>query len=572
MEEEPSYPGPKTGLAVDMLVITLLWCVSILLISPLGNFPLNDDWSYGLAVKNLVEQGDFRPTGWTSMPLITQVLWGSLFCIPGGFSFSALRLATLSLSLLGILGLYMLMRHLRQPRRLAVIAAMALGFNPVYYALSNTFMTDVPYTAVTVIASVFFVRCLKSDSNVDLAIGTALTLAATLTRQVAITLAVAFALSLILRRGAAVRNMLRAALPPGICIIALLAFQRWLEATGRLPALYHVRTDSVLRFLTTPGELVPFFVCNSYVILLHLGIWLLPVLIFVAASIWRHDRKKAMVALASAVGAVAVLSAVRAAHYGRELLMPFSDPGSIMVESGIGPLTLRDTFMLNLDHVPALPAGFWLAVTAVCMLGAALLAMSVAIAAIALAARFRPARMNEAEASGAFLLIGAALYLAPLLGSGLFFDRYFLPAAPLIAAGIASAFSRLPQVNPGLCRAPAVALVVAFALFSICGTRDYLAWNRIRWEALDDLMTSNGIREEEIDGGFEFNGLHLYDVRYQPARGKSWWWVHRDTYLISFGSLRGYTVIRKYDWPRWMPPHTGQVLVLRRGPRRALRR
>ena len=47
------------------------------------------------AVQNLVEKGDWRPTGFTAMPLITQSLWGAIFCPPPGFSFNALRFSTL---------------------------------------------------------------------------------------------------------------------------------------------------------------------------------------------------------------------------------------------------------------------------------------------------------------------------------------------------------------------------------------------------------------------------------------------------------------------------------------------
>ena len=85
-----------------MLGIALLWCLSLLVVNSFGDFPLNDDWSFGLTVKHLVENGDFRPNGWFPMPFITNALWGSLFCIPFGFSFTALRISTITLSLIRI--------------------------------------------------------------------------------------------------------------------------------------------------------------------------------------------------------------------------------------------------------------------------------------------------------------------------------------------------------------------------------------------------------------------------------------------------------------------------------------
>jgi 4-amino-4-deoxy-L-arabinose transferase-like glycosyltransferase len=208
-ETECDYYIPKMTAAIDMLVIAFLLCFSFIVTNPLGDFPLNDDWSFGLTVKHMIENGDFRPIGWTSMPLIIQVLWGSLFSIPAGFSFSALRISTLTLSLLGVFATYLLFRELRQPRRLAVITALTLAFTPIYYALSHTFMTDVPYTAIAIIAAVFFVRNLRSGSDLALFLGTILAVAATLTRQLAISVPLAFAVAFILKNGIKKLNILR---------------------------------------------------------------------------------------------------------------------------------------------------------------------------------------------------------------------------------------------------------------------------------------------------------------------------------------------------------------------------
>jgi hypothetical protein len=234
-------------LVIDILLIALLWCGSLVIVDPIGNFPLNDDWSFGLAVRNLIREGDFRPLGWTSPSLITNVLWGSLFCIPGGFSFNALRLSTLTLSLVGTLGTYLLMTELHQPRGLSVLAALTLGFNPIYYVLSNTFMTDIPYTVITILAALFLVRNLRSDSDLALLIGTVLLVAATLSRQFAICISMAFAASLILKRGFTGQNLLRAAIPPAFSLGALLVFQQALVVSGRQSALYGLLNQNMLR-------------------------------------------------------------------------------------------------------------------------------------------------------------------------------------------------------------------------------------------------------------------------------------------------------------------------------------
>ena len=77
--------------ALAIITVSGVWLFMVLLANPVGEFPLNDDWSYSRAVQNLIEHGRLELTGFTSMPLIAQVFWGALFCLPFGFSFTALR-------------------------------------------------------------------------------------------------------------------------------------------------------------------------------------------------------------------------------------------------------------------------------------------------------------------------------------------------------------------------------------------------------------------------------------------------------------------------------------------------
>ena len=155
-------------------------------------------------------------------------------------------------------------------------------------------MTDVPYTAITILAAVFFARNLRTGSDRDFLIGTTLSVGASLSRQLAISVPFAFAVSSILSRGFQNRNILRAAIPLAICLGAQLVFQQWLAATGRLPALYHAMAENLLKVLADPKTLVWSVAQNTYVGLLYLGWFLLPVLIFAVADILRSQRKQAI--------------------------------------------------------------------------------------------------------------------------------------------------------------------------------------------------------------------------------------------------------------------------------------
>jgi drug/metabolite transporter superfamily protein YnfA len=336
---------PK-GAIRDMLLLASIWVASLFVVNPLGDFPLNDDWSFGLAVKHLLQTGDFRPAGWTSMPLITQTLWGALFCLPGGFSFNALRFSTLVLSLCSLLTVYLLVRQVHPWRLLAAIAALTVAFNPIYYALSNTFMTDVPFTAPLLAAAFFFSRYLQGDSDFALLCGLACAVAATLCQQLGLAVPMAFAVCLLWNRGLAGRWVIRALVPLAVCLGALLTFQHWLKGTGRLPALYSLQNGELLSALCTPKRLVPGLAKHIGTALLYLGWFSLPVMVLVlpAAAAVRRGRRVFMIA-----GGVFILCSIIVLVLTRG---PMPTAGNIVLAQGIGPLSLRDVHILNLPHVP----------------------------------------------------------------------------------------------------------------------------------------------------------------------------------------------------------------------------
>ena len=60
-------------------------------------------------------------------------------------------------------------------------------------------------------------------------------------------------------------------------------------------------------------------------------------------------------------------------------------------------------------------------------------------------------------------------------------------------------------------RGAALVLLAIYALFSVAATHDYLAWNRIRWNALQELIREAKIPFDRIQGGFEFYGWYRFD-------------------------------------------------------------
>jgi Dolichyl-phosphate-mannose-protein mannosyltransferase len=563
-----SAPNDWGGAGVDIVLLGAIWLVTTSVVNPSGNFPLNDDWAYAITVRHLIDSGDYHPLENTTMTLITNVIWGALFCLPGGCSFTVLRISTLLASFIGIIGIYLFVRELRQSRIFSLCAALTVTFNPIYFVLSYTFMTDVPFAATAIWATLFLFRNLKTRAPRDLLLGTALALAATLSRQLGICISLAFCLTQLLARRSPGTKALSAMIPALICIGAMLTFIHWLRVTGRLPTLYGIQASGLIKSLTDVNVLIRNLANNAFVASVYIGLFLLPLLLLSPPPLLRTRPPRGY--LAVGVGMLAMVAGVASRlQAGQPILMPISS--NIVVDSGIGPLTLRDTYLLNLNDVPVLPVGFWYTVTFLALIGGALLvARLIASILDTTAGLLSKNDIGNCELYQLFFFLCAGVYLLPLLASPAIFDRYLIPAMIFFLLGI----SATPADNsrPASAFRPilmlACAVIGAFSWFSVAGARDYLAWNRLRWTALQELTQRRHVPATEIDGGYEFNGLFLYDRNYDVVARlndtqKSYWWVHNDTYLIGFGLVPGYEVIEQYTDDSWLG-RSRRIVILRK--------
>ena len=552
-------PDART-IAGDIAAIVLIRCAAEIAINPAGDFPLNDDWAWGRTVQTLLQTGGFHPTGWGPMSLLSHVLWGALFCLPAGFSFTALRLAGFAASLAAAAGCYLLIVEARGSRALAVVAALTWLFNPITFALSATFMTDVPFTAMAVFAALFFVRHLRTADDADLVIATLFSMAAILSRQLAISLPLFFAVALLALRGFRAGSFARAVLPAMACYTVLAIFEHWLIMSRTMPALYRPLTIGLLYALASPHGPSGNLALNSWLVTVYVGCTVLPVLLFVLPDVYSSLRSSgSRIAAATAGLGLLVVSVYLIAT--RRLSMPLS--GNIVTANGIGPLTLRDTYIMFLPNIAPLPAPFWEMVTAISVVGVVLLAVTIVACLVRLWLAARARQFGVSHAAGFFFLACAVCNLAPIAEG--FFDRYLVPSLPFVAAAICALLARqsTQSMTAGRLIVPLV-LLGLFAGFSVAGTRDYLAWNRARWGLIDDVLAGNQATPRQVDGGFEFNGWHLYDASYVPMPDKSWWWVDRDEYVVTFGAIPGWDIVRERTFVRWLPPGEGRIALLTR--------
>jgi len=546
----------RTGIALPFLwpvLLGLIWICMIFLANPIGNFPLNDDWAYAYSVQHLLQHGKLRFSDWTATNLLGQVVWGALFCLPLGFSFTALRFSTVVLGFVGILGTYGILRELNTSRQIAAIGALTLAFCPIYFVLSLTFMNDVPFVAFAIASLYFFMCGLRLESPPTIAVSFVLAGTAILTRQTGVALPIAFACALLTQKGIQPRSLWLSFFIVAIGIGLQFAYQAWLSHAGLLPANFNRQISTILA--NSRMHLRPMLrdaVSILFFCVMYLGFFTAPVLPFI--NVWARDTTKFSRG-ASAVAMIAIIFGLGALLIWNGHLMPLWR--NILDWGGVGA-----AFAARESEWPRAPLAFWVAGTGIALIGGIAILRNVLSATVALYNPVRSGAAGWVPWQLALLLSFSAICFLPLplSGFGQFgaYDRYILIFIPVVI-GILAGIPRqsVTTLQSTMWRCTGIVLLIMYSLFSIGAAHDYLAWNRTRWTALQQLINESKIPISHIQGGFEFYGWYRYD----KVRTRKWWPEKHYEYLVSFNHHDGYQVIKQYPVPWWLPWQRGSILI-----------
>jgi hypothetical protein len=420
-------------------------------------------------------------------------------------------------------------------------------------------------------AAYFYLRWFVSARRSDLAIAVIASVFATLSRQLGLFLPLAFGLSLVLTRRPSIRLWGLAALPFLAGLAGLMLAQLYLREFSKVPALYGSHYGDLTTVFTRLLHDWRDIIYNGFSLFFYLGLFTLPVVIAALPGrpIRRSDWRVASLALGLCV---AFLLWTR--HRSIRWLLPLMLPNRENLSTeGIGPFMLKDDYSMVLNHYGPIPDTFWAIVTALGIIGAVLIAVRVGRA-------LEPVKLDRnlyhqwrssglpADPALTFLVWGILIYCAPLILFN-YFDRYLLPMIPFIALAFSLLVSKDSPSQPRwILRGLACTFLALSAAFSILGTREYNNWNVARWASLDRLM-KGGISPREIDGGFEFNGLYLYDIAYDKSpiaksHRVSWWWVHDDRYMIAFGPMKGFHTFQTMAFDKPLTGGQGKIYTLQR--------
>jgi len=531
-------------------------------VNPVGNFPLNDDWAYGKSVLRLLETGRFEVPAWSAMNHITQIYWGALFCLPFGFSLTALRFSTLIMGLIGVLATYGLLREADADPGISFLGSLLVLINPIYLGLSNTFMSDVPFLSLAVLSTWLFVRSLRRGSPLALAGGLFFACAALLLRQSGLAIFIGFGAALIWHKGFKPINIFKALIPLVMGAGLQIFFQFWLKSTGRISPFFGNPSNDILKIFQADWRAV--IVEYAKIALetaIYSGMFLFPfVAIIGLRTITALPSRRRRWPLLWILG----FSTITMAAFIRwNVWMPFTN--NVMSEIGLGPLLLRDaTFGPTNFPTPLAVKFLWMAMTIISVFGAACFFYFIFLAVRRVFIR-RLKIESRIKSLTTLSLVVMVVYFVAMVTRG-FFDRYLLPIWPffLLLMSVTGAKKGEAKADARTIVALGLILLLLFGGFALGATHDYLLWNRVRWGALSELMKDSHVTAKQIDGGLEFNGWNLFSLTYIPLPGKSWWWVEGDDYVLAFAPMTGYDVLKRHRLKRWLPFGPENILVLRR--------
>jgi len=565
--------------SLSMLFIFALWSIMIAVANPIGDFPLIDDWAYAESVRALLNEHRLVISDWSAMNLLTQIFWGWAFSSVMEPSFTVLRASVLVLGLLGVLAAFKLSREAAVPLPLALLGAVLLIVNPVYFTMSHTFMTDVPFFSFSAMSLLFLARAVNQDKVKDIAAGTVLLVLALLIRQLGFAIAIAYALAYMAGRRLSLSTVVRASLPLLACLFVQLSFRAWLDANNQLPAMHGYQIEQIKHaFSLSVLDIATVFELNVFKTLLSLALFLLPLIVLI--FFYLNEKIDAVTALLLVIGTLLLYYSLRLA--GMQLFLLQSDMqgafgfgGNILNAFGVGPSLQYGAVGYSPQY--RIAVGYcWLFVGLLVVFAAGLMLHFLYVAVrdlwINRSGIISTWFSGKAEGIGRirlYILFGATtlIYCVPTFLLPTLYDRYLL--LPMLTVSLlmqlkVAATVKLPHSKAGM----VVLMTALAAIVTSLATHDYLAWNRVRWAALDHLVHWQGVVPERIDGGFEFNGMYLFSKDHLKPVSKGWWVVDNE-YLIAFSPVyfvrvKGYKVEASYPIDAYLPFSPRNIYVLHR--------
>src|SRR5262245_60474979 len=432
-----------------VLTFSLIAAGASLVVWPVQDVPLVDDWTYAWSVEQLHQRWRLAILPWSFHYAFAQVLWAWPFVAGAGFSFVTLRLSTLVLGWAASLAFFGILRAGGVAAPAALVGALAFFLNPAFFFLEHSFMTDVPYLAGVNSALLCYALWVTRARLSWLVLGGCFGMAAFLVRQLGLVVLFVPVAYLVLFRPALLRRravVLVAVSPISFAIAAWWGIRHTLGVSWK----YAEMNSIVVARLAPAWWLTSAAWDEAFTLVLHLlvsaGLVLAPVTI--AALVAPRRGILFLIAIAAGVAATGLLALGR--------LPDPLHPGQVLSATELG----LNRSLLRRASDPSPP----FSTTLIAVISAASFTSgAVAVGATALAGR---------NAVGQLLILSMLGHLGAGAVAVLIHDRYYLPLLPALIFGSV----RLPSSRTWTVVAGGL-VIGGLGATAITGTIDALRFN-----------------------------------------------------------------------------------------------
>jgi hypothetical protein len=230
---------------------------------------------------------------------------------------------------------------------------------------------------------------------------------------------------------------------------------------------------------------------------------------------------------------------------------------NVMYDFGIGPILLKDTYILDITRTPTIPKPLYylLLYWSILSLGAVLGLMFSSLRRL-LRTESGAAR-QEIKFLPLFALLAGLMYLGSISLGG-FHDRYLIPVCIFFIVWVVSdlelGWEESFRLSAVIC---SLVPFLLLALFAVLGTHDFMDMKRSQKKAQDYLVHQMH-SAVDIDGGLSLT-FHCYNPFADPRRIVG---VVQRSFLITLGPLPDYQVVRSFPFRRYFGPD-GAIFVLK---------
>lgn len=566
-----------------ILPLILLLLLTNLLVSPVGEFSLNDDWIHAKAVQRLLEEGQYRGHSYVAATLAAQAYWAALFCKIFGFSFTILRESTLVLSVVGAWAMARCGLALGLSRNLALLCGVLVAINPLVLNLSYSFMTDVPFLAMSILSGLFFLLALQTPSAKLICWASCFAVVAFFVRQFGVMLPVPFAATVFVlwwqKQYRVSWSMVFAFICP------------WLAATAIVLYLWTIKDAGTPIFKSLQGRVlmsamdgfrhIPVSLC-------YMGLFALPL---GAGRLWqivrKHDvwtRKRGAIWVGFCLVSLTVfllpkiLFLVISILFDKEALwlQRYAERMPLLKKDYLLDLAVGHIQLPDVNPQPVVSIGGWWWLVTFAALGVAGL---IFLNCVDLLYDMRVQHdennvLQQRTHQRLFLLLWGLILLAVAYNpKRLFvFDRYLIPALPPFILLLAYEMNRFKL--KGALRLATFSCTLLY-IFSVVCLQDYMGWNSAATAAQNKLMTVYGVKSESIRGLDTFNGWYNSDKFMQIYKTNNWQdanltglgpWVFDDEYIVASKQPKpGYEEFDRIPYFSWLGMQQRAIVIYKRG-------